>query len=612
MIKEERSLFDVASIMEALPGLAVVVKAADQDFHVYAANTAWLKATGLTIGKMRRLPFTDLFAGSGMHLESDAVAHLREIMRESIRTASRVRLPDQRLRDLSRGVPAKTLCWDFDIIPLADEAGSVAHLMISILDKTETIQLEDHYHQLLQMSPDAIVIVGQKGKILEINESAKQMFNYSREELVGKDIEKLIPARFRPNHKAHHAAYFVQPKVRPMGSGLELHAARKGGGEFPVEISLNPLLSGKNHEIAAIIRDITDKKQNEYRLRSSERKYRLLFNENPYPMFIYEPAAFRILEVNDAASTKYEYSRDEFMNMKIQDIFTGVPETEPNGVSHDTRERGAAARKTWKTKKKDGSILTVEVRTFFVDFFGKLARQVLVNDITETIRLQEELALQQKLKQKQITEAMFLAQEEEREHIGRELHDNINQLLATARLFLMTERETPQTSVEMVRKGVKFIDKAIREIRYLSKGLVIKEIVEAGLVNSIKDLIDTINLTKRLQIELQVTELVETDIKEEQKVAIYRIIQEQLSNIIRHSKASHVHISLRKTGSELSLRIDDDGKGFNIQTAKRGIGITNIINRAKLLDGDVKIDTGPDKGCLLEVQLNTKAIGNIY
>ncbi|MBS1604957.1 MAG: hypothetical protein JST42_19995, partial [Bacteroidetes bacterium] len=189
---------------------------------------------------------------------------------------------------------------------------------------------------------------------------------------------------------------------------------------------------------------------------------------------------------------------------------------------------------------------------------------------------------------------MFLAQEEEREHIGEELHDNINQLLATARLCLMAGQEEVETSTAVVRKGVDYLDKAIVAIRQLSKRLVMREIIQTGLVNSIKDLMETINMTKRLELELEVSDHLEEGLKEDEKIAIYRIIQEQLSNIFRHSRASRARIQLMKADHKIDLRIEDNGKGFNPRQTTKGIGITNIINRAKLLDGEVAIDTGPD------------------
>ncbi|MBS1604958.1 MAG: PAS domain S-box protein, partial [Bacteroidetes bacterium] len=174
----------------------------------------------------------------------------------------------------------------------------------------------------------------------ELNTSAEKLFLYSRKELIGKHIEKLVPVRFRQVHKTQHESFLLQPKVRPMGSGLQLYALKKNGDECPVEISLNPILLGKRSEVAAIIRDISEKKEIENRLRSSERKYRFIFNENPYPIFIYDTGTLKILEVNEAAIAKYKFSREELMRMSIDEILVGASRVKP----HDQTAEGGKRR----------------------------------------------------------------------------------------------------------------------------------------------------------------------------------------------------------------------------------------------------------------------------
>ncbi len=129
--------------------------------------------------------------------------------------------------------------------------------------------LEARYSGLLESVPDAIVMVNKTGRIVLVNGQAEELFGYSRDELLGKPVEELLPKRYRDGHVAHRTRYFSELKTRSMGAGLELFANRKDGAEIPVEISLSPLRTAEGVFAMTAIRDITDRKKLQEELRKT-------------------------------------------------------------------------------------------------------------------------------------------------------------------------------------------------------------------------------------------------------------------------------------------------------------------------------------------------------
>lgn len=132
-------------------------------------------------------------------------------------------------------------------------------------------RLEEQFRNLLELAPQAIVVIDESGKILLINSETEKLFGYTREELLMQPVEILMPDRFRDKHPKHRTNYFVDPKIRPMGMGLELYGRRKDGSEFSLEIGLSPLLTETDTWVIAAIQDITDRREREKQLREAKR-----------------------------------------------------------------------------------------------------------------------------------------------------------------------------------------------------------------------------------------------------------------------------------------------------------------------------------------------------
>ena len=342
----------------------------------------------------------------------------------------------------------------------------------------------------------------------------------------------------------------------------------------------------------------TERKKAEELQLLSEEKYRQIFYKNPFPMWIYDKDTTRIIGANDAALKTYCYERKEFLNLSVANLQHPAPKAVLTALVADDMDNIAVH------KKKNGEAILVEITSYPIDYFGKIAIQVQTNDITEKARLQLELAE----KKQQMIEAVLNAQEYERKTIGEELHDNVNQILTAVKLTLGCVLDRRADEDGLVTKSINSVSLAIEEIRRLSRKLVVPgNLKELGLLPSLEILIKDIEAVTSISISIETQGLEKIKIVQDQKVAIYRIVQEQLNNIIKYAQASTVMIQLVLHDHKIHLSITDNGKGFDTNTKRKGIGLYNMASRAELFGGKLDIVSSPGQGCSLLVSINAKA-----
>ena len=227
----------------------------------------------------------------------------------------------------------------------------------------------------------------------------------------------------------------------------------------------------------------------------------------------------------------------------------------------------------------------------------------ITQDITEVFLLEKKLVQERKNKQKEITDAVLTAQENERAEIGKELHDNLNQILGATKLYIELAKTDPELRDMCLKKSSEYLVNVIEEIRRISKIMIIPGLNALGLFDCIKILANDLSFVHPIKIRFKVIGVDEKDLKDNLQLTIYRIVQEQLTNILKHAQASNASIMITRKGDEVILLIADNGKGFDISEMRRGVGIRNIMSRAESFHGRMEIKTQLGRGYKLRVGL---------
>ncbi|HEV7678871.1 MAG TPA: PAS domain S-box protein [Candidatus Dormibacteraeota bacterium] len=516
------------------------------------------------------------------------------------------------------------------VVPLLGEAAGV-------LGRPSEEVGEPRLRGLVDALPDGLVIADDEGRIVYANRQLEEMSGYSAAELRGMHIEALVPERMRPLHERHRGRYLSQPSLRPMGAGLQIVLLRKDGGEIPVDISLSPLDTPGTRVVLAAVRDVTDRREAEERLRHSEEGFRQVsarleaindvaraILESREPVDVLQIVATRgrrlveadsgmiitpaepgslMVRVTDGEAAAHlngavipadQSLAGEAMRSRrplvVEDVATSSPA--PPEIA-GTVPLGAGLFVPLATDERLYGILVAANRRGGAPFSDEDLRSL------ELFAAQASIALEHGRIR---GELQRLAIVEDRERIARELHDGSVQALFAVGLGLLSVE--PLAAEDPVRgrihEAVDSIDKVIADLRRYIFGLRPQAVGLETLGHAVE------TLALEFQARTGVVTAVDVDHRLDRHDArtgeVIQVAREALSNVARHAAATTCRVSLRWESAGAVLEIDDDGRGFDQGTVPgHGYGLDNLRERAKAIGGSLDITTQPGQGTTIRL-----------
>jgi PAS domain S-box-containing protein len=472
------------------------------------------------------------------------------------------------------------------------------------------------------LQPNIIFIVA-NGKIIKANKAACKLLGYSKKDLLTryrKDIFSISESSYKK---------MMRERKLQGSAKADLSMVRKSGKLLPCEITSVIFKddNGVNNSILSIV-DLSERLIKQKKIDDEKEK---VVADNI--VIAQSKSDVRLLENNDwiksVAKTTYDVIWDwdiatgqisfgnnfnkvfgyKLLNNRISfkewmDLYG--PKERIN-IKKKINKVFTSVKKSWQITYQytcpGESMCEVILRANILrDHAGKVIRVIgVIHDISKIQKLEKTLDQEIRIKEKQIIEAIVEAREVERSDLGKELHDNINQLLAASILYLDMAREDIKDADIYLIHSLEYIRAAIEEIRKLSQGLTTDILEDGGLNESIYRMSRDTMQTYPVQIHCILDESLIDTLTPKFKLNLFRILQEQLNNIIKHAKASEIYIKLSQTDTGPTLSISDDGKGFDTTKKAKGIGISNIISRAKLYEGHASFISAQGKGCKLVV-----------
>lgn len=457
---------------------------------------------------------------------------------------------------------------------------------------------------LLDSAMDAIITVDHEQRIVLYNQAAEKIFGWSQAQVMGRSLDMLMPERYRKAHAEHiHMFAALGTTSRRMGDGTVIHGLRQNGEEFPMDASISQLDSTEGKLFTVILRDVTARVRSEQdQSRLAARLVGLL--DSAMDGIITVDAQQRIMLYNRAAEKIFGWTAAEVMGCSLNmlmperyrsDHFDYIRRFATTGVT--SRRMGDATvvhgqRRNGEEFPMDASISQLDTPE------GKLFT-VILRDVTERVRAQEDLATF-------ATEASAI-REQEKSRVARELHDELAQSLTALKMDTIWVRENLEADVAVTDRKLAemlaMLDSSVAATRRIAADLRPLVLDDLGLMPAVEWLVQ--NFTQRTGIVCELDADEDLELEEPYATAVFRIVQESLVNVGKHSKARRVKVVMDLDGPEMLLSVQDDGVGFSLEAGRKpnSLGLAGLRERARLLRGTISLQSQPGSGTRVEARI---------
>lgn len=448
----------------------------------------------------------------------------------------------------------------------------------------------DNNNQILEQLVDSVVIINGLGEITFYNHAAEKMFGYSKVEVLGKNIRMIAPIQC----ETHGDCYVKDSKKNKINkitakSG-DIELAHKSGSVFWGNLSLSRLELRGQIQYMVIIRDITDEVLLKERFRQTL--------EQAVDSVVTIDSNKTISFFNSAAEKMFGYAKDEVIGKNVKMVVS--PEHQAHHDSYVDANMTTGINKVvglgrdLEMVRKNGSKFWGNLSLCKVDVGGEIQYTAFIKDITRNIEEDKIRYL-----------AVLEGQEEERKRIAMELHDGVGQIITSIQFRLGSlnqsadDKHVGRSRYDAIKLS-DLVNSADQEIRRISNNLSPAILSDFGISEAINHLTALIFADTEFKVKINCT-VQERRFNNMLEVTVFRVIQELLNNIRKHSNAKNVLIDITEEKAFIKIRVKDDGMGFDLKAinmyAKSNQGISNLNHRVKLLNGVVRINTSPGKGC---------------